>query len=119
MKEYMDKHGLASENDIPDDVWREFDYKAVEKYQDKLDSLFAKYKDLDRQLKSVAEPGVRFLRTYHGSGASFDKFDFSHMGEGEGSQAFGWGGYVTNSKEIAEDYTRRAKIRKTMVALNL
>lgn len=52
------------------------------------------------------------IRTYHGTGAKFDKFDFSHMGEGEGSQAFGWGGYVTNSKEIAEDYTRRAKIRK-------
>lgn len=52
------------------------------------------------------------IRTYHGTGARFDKFDFSHMGEGEGSQAFGWGGYVTNSKEIAEDYTRRAKIRK-------
>ena len=112
MKEYMDEHGLASENDIPDDVWREFDYKAVEKYQDKLDSLFAKYKDLDRQLKAIVQPGVRFLRTYHGTGASFDKFDFSHMGEGEGSQAFGWGGYVTNSKDIAEDYTRRAKIRK-------
>lgn len=62
MKEYMDKHGLASENDIPDDVWREFDYKAVEKYQDKLDSLFAKYKDLDRQLKAVAEPGVQYLK---------------------------------------------------------
>ena len=112
MKEYMDEHGLASENDIPDDVWREFDYKAIEKYQDKLDSLFAKYKDLDRQLKAIVQPGVRFLRTYHGTGASFDKFDFSHMGEGEGSQAFGWGGYVTNSKDIAEDYTRRAKIRK-------
>lgn len=112
MKGYMDEHGLASENDIPDDVWREFDYKAIEKYQDKLDSLFAKYKDLDRQLKAIVQPGVRFLRTYHGTGASFDKFDFSHMGEGEGSQAFGWGGYVTNSKDIAEDYTRRAKIRK-------
>lgn len=52
------------------------------------------------------------IRTYHGTGAKFDKFDFSHMSEGEGSQAFGWGGYVTNSKYIAEDYTRRAKIRK-------
>lgn len=62
MKEYMDEHGLASENDIPDDVWSEFDYKAVEKYQDKLDSLFAKYKDLDRQLKAVAEPGVQYLK---------------------------------------------------------
>ncbi len=104
MKEYMDEHGLASENDIPDDVWREFDYKAIEKYQDKLDSLFAKYKDLDRQLKAVAEPGVRFLRTYHGTGASFSEFDFDHMGEGEGSQAFGWGGYVTSSKKIGKNY---------------
>lgn len=112
MKEYMDEHGLASENDIPDDVWSKLNDKAHKKYQDKLDSLFAKYKDLDRQLKAIVQPGVRFLRTYHGTGASFDKFDFSHMGEGEGSQAFGWGGYVTNSKDIAEDYTRRAKIRK-------
>lgn len=104
MKEYMDEHGLASENDIPDDVWREFDYKAIEKYQDKLDSLFAKYKDLDRQLKAIVQPGVRFLRTYHGTGASFSEFDFDHMGEGEGSQAFGWGGYVTSSKKIGKNY---------------
>lgn len=62
MKEYMDEHGLASENDIPDDVWSDLDEKAHEKYQDKLDSLFAKYKDLDRQLKAVAEPGVQYLK---------------------------------------------------------
>ena len=112
MKEYMDEHGLASENDIPDDVWREFDYKAVEKYQDKLDSLFAKYKDLDRQLKAVAEPGVRFLRTYHGTGASFDKFDLSHALEGEGSETFGHGVYVTTSREIGREYAQRAKQKK-------
>lgn len=112
MKEYMDEHGLASENDIPDDVWSDLNDKAHEKYQDKLDSLFAKYKELDRELKAVAKPEVRFLRTYHGSGADFTEFDFDHMGEGEGSQAFGWGGYVTNSKDIGEDYTRRAKSRK-------
>lgn len=104
MKEYMDEHGLDSENDIPDDVWNDCRNKSFEKYQDKLDSLFAKYKDLDRQLKSVAEPGVRFLRTYHGTGASFSEFDFDHMGEGEGSQAFGWGGYVTSSKKIGKNY---------------
>lgn len=107
MKEYMDEHGLASENDIPDDVWREFDYKAVEKYQDKLDSLFAKYKDLDRQLKAVAEPGVRFLRTYHGSQASFDKFDHSFMGSGEGAQAYGWGTYVSEVEGIAKAYAKQ------------
>lgn len=62
MKEYMDEHGLPSENDIPDDVWNDCRNKSFEKYQDKLDSLFAKYKDLDRQLKSVAEPGVQYLK---------------------------------------------------------
>ena len=62
MKEYMDEHGLDSEKDIPDDVWNDCRNKSFEKYQDKLDSLFAKYKDLDRQLKSVAEPGVQYLK---------------------------------------------------------
>lgn len=108
MKEYMDEHGLDSENDIPDDVWSDCRNKSFEKYQDKLDSLFAKYKDLDRQLKAVAEPGVRFLRTYHGSGANFSEFDFDHMSEGAGSQAFGWGGYVTSSEKIARGYTSLA-----------
>lgn len=117
MKEYMDEHGLASENDIPDDVWREFDYKAIEKYQDKLDSLFARYKDLDRQLKAIVQPGVRFLRTYHGTGASFDKFDLSHALEGEGSESFGHGVYVTNSRKIGEDYARRAKGREANNAI--
>ena len=117
MKEYMDEHGLASENDIPDDVWREFDYKAIEKYQDKLDSLFARYKDLDRQLKAIVQPGVRFLRTYHGTGASFDKFDVSHALEGEGSESFGHGVYVTNSRKIGEDYARRAKGREANNAI--
>lgn len=112
MKEYMDEHGLASENDIPDDVWNDCRNKSFEKYQEKLDSLFAKYKDLDRQLKAIVQPGVRFLRTYHGTGASFDKFDLSHSFEGEGSETFGHGVYVTNSKEIGSNYAQRAKDRK-------
>ena len=106
MKEYMDEHGLASEDDIPYDVWSDLNDKAHEKYQDKLDSLFAKYKDLDRQLKAVAEPGVRFLRTYHGSQASFDKFDHSFMGSGEGAQAYGWGTYVSEVEGIAKAYAK-------------
>ena len=44
------------------------------------------------------------LKVYHGSGADFTEFDFDHMGEGEGSQAFGWGGYVTSSKKIGKSY---------------
>lgn len=49
------------------------------------------------------------IRTYHGTGAKFDKFDLSHALQGEGSETFGHGVYVTNSKEIGEDYAKRAK----------
>ena len=119
MKEYMDEHGLTSENDIPDDVWSDLNDKAHEKYQDKLDSLFAKYKDLDRQLKTVAEPGVKFLRTYHGTGAKFDKFDLSHALEGEGSETFGHGVYVTNSEKIGSEYAQRAKDKKATFGFEL
>lgn len=52
------------------------------------------------------------IRTYHGTGASFDKFDLSHAFEGEGSETFGHGVYVTNSKKIGDNYAQRAKDRK-------
>lgn len=52
------------------------------------------------------------IRTYHGTGAKFDKFDLSHSFEGEGSETFGHGVYVTNSKEIGSNYAKRAKDRK-------
>lgn len=106
MQDYMDQHGLSSENDIPDDVWTDYRDKSFEKYQDTLDDLFHKYVELDNQLKTVAEPGVRFLRTYHGSQASFDKFDHSFMGKGEGAQAYGWGTYVSEVEGIAKAYAK-------------
>lgn len=57
------------------------------------------------------------IRTYHGTGASFDKFDLSHALEGEGSESFGHGVYVTNSRKIGEDYASRAKSRKANNAI--
>lgn len=56
MKEYMDKHKMTEEYEIPDDDWDDLRSKSFDKYQDELDSLFNKYKDLDRQIKAVAEP---------------------------------------------------------------
>lgn len=52
---------------------------------------------------------ARRQAVYHGSGASFDEFDFSHVSEGAGSQAFGWGGYVTSSKEIGKSYAHLSR----------
>lgn len=48
--------------------------------------------------------GVREQRVWHGSGADFEAFDNSHMGEGEGAQAFGWGTYVTEVEGIGRTY---------------
>ena len=47
---------------------------------------------------------VREHRVYHGSGADFDAFDHSHMGDGEGAQAYGWGTYVTEVEGIGRTY---------------
>lgn len=54
--------------------------------------------------QEIADTPKFSLKVYHGSGADFTEFDFDHMGEGAGSQAFGWGGYVTSSKKIGKSY---------------
>ena len=73
--------------------------KGVEKSYDRGKKL------LEESEKSSA--GIREHRVWHGSGAEFEAFDHSHMGDGEGSQAFGWGTYVTNSKDIGFYYATR------------
>lgn len=54
--------------------------------------------------QEIADAPKFSLKVYHGSGADFTEFDFNHMGEGAGSQVFGWGGYVTSSKKIGKSY---------------
>ena len=54
--------------------------------------------------QEIADAPKFSLKVYHGSGADFTEFDFDHMGEGAGSQVFGWGGYVTSSKKIGIGY---------------
>ena len=54
--------------------------------------------------EEVNGSSVREHRVYHGSGADFDAFDHSHMGEGEGAQAYGWGTYVTEVEGIGRTY---------------
>ena len=55
---------------------------------------------------------IHYHRVYHGSGAEFSAFDHSHMGEGEGAQAYGWGSYVTEVKGIGRTYAESQ--RKTL-----
>lgn len=54
------------------------------------------------------------MTVYHGSGAEFDRFDHSHMGEGEGAQAYGWGTYVTEIKGIGKSYAKKLGTRRVV-----
>lgn len=65
--------------------------------------------------QEIADAPKFSLKVYHGSGADFTEFDFDHMGEGAGSQAFGWGGYVTSSEEIGESYVELTRKKPTYV----
>lgn len=56
-------------------------------------------------LKASLENGeVKYQLVYHWSPYEFTKFDSSHMGKGAGSQAHGWGHYVSMDKEIWKAY---------------
>ena len=57
--------------------------------------------------------GAKEQRVYHGSGADFNHFDHSHMGEGQGTQSFGWGTYVTSSEGIGRTYSESARKKPT------
>ena len=44
------------------------------------------------------------LQAWHGSAADFDAFDLNFIGTGEGTQAYGYGIYVTGVKETGKMY---------------
>ena len=48
--------------------------------------------------------GVFLQRAYHGTPHRFTKFDISKIGTGEGAQAFGWGLYFAERKQVAQFY---------------
>lgn len=58
----------------------------------------------DAEIAIAKDQKLREHRVYHGSGADFEAFDHSHMGEGEGAQAYGWGTYVTEVEGIGRTY---------------
>jgi len=47
------------------------------------------------------QPGII---AFHGSGADFDEFKLDKIGTGEGAQAFGYGLYFSNNKDIGDFY---------------
>ena len=76
--------------------------------EQRLNTLIAATEDVAPEDKIIL-----FQAAYHGSGASFDKFDTENYGlSGEGSMSFGYGTYVTDSEEIARDYAYRQQAQR-------
>lgn len=55
---------------------------------------------------------------YHGTPHKFDKFTTDHMGSGEGAQAFGWGLYFAESKEVANYYKDMLSIKSVVLFID-
>lgn len=112
--------GIANDGDAhiveffyPDKALNKADGKPlVEILKSIKQSLYSgEYKDttgLAQREEVNAKDVPEFMTVYHGSGAKFDRFDHSHMGEGEGNQAFGWGTYVTEVEGIGRTYAKAA-----------
>jgi len=67
--------------------------------------------------EAAEEAAGRGIIAYHASPHSFDKFDFSKIGSGEGAQAFGHGLYAAEEEAVAKEYHKKfAESMKSRVA---
>ena len=57
----------------------------------------------ESQLRGIVEMSIS---AYQGTPHDFESFDINKVGEGEGSQWFGWGLYFTDSESIANYYAK-------------
>lgn len=57
-----------------------------------------------KAVEAVSEIAPEVIRAYHGSPYSFDKFDLSKIGSGEGAQAYGHGLYLAEAEPTAKYY---------------
>lgn len=98
---------LAGETEARN-VQRRMDMTAAERAR----TLLALTEDVARedQIEMRSAQGALFQTAYHGSGASFDRFNTEEYGlSGEGSMSFGWGTYLSGSENIARDYAERQR----------
>ena len=63
-----------------------------------------------------ANSNIFYQSAWHGSPYDFDEFDLGSIGGGLGTQAFGWGLYFTENKNVAEKYKveRKSKNKFTL-----
>jgi hypothetical protein len=48
---------------------------------------------------------------WHGSPHTFDRFDLSKIGTGEGAQAYGYGAYLAESPDVAQEYYKKFSLK--------
>jgi hypothetical protein len=58
----------------------------------------------NKQFNSLYKSIIKEMKAYHGSRSSFGKFSTEFLSTGEGSQAYGWGIYVTQDLNTAKFY---------------
>lgn len=70
--------------------------------------------NLARIIDDAGDAVRRTIRAYHGSPrpTHFDRFDSSHIGTGEGAQAYGHGMYFAGNRDVADDYRRSLSVKE-------
>ncbi len=68
--------------------------------------------DFDEMAKDESKGILRQMLVYHGSPHTFEKFDASKIGTGEGAQAYGHGLYFAESPETAGFYKNALTARR-------
>lgn len=74
----------------------------AKKAQDIIANAVAQY---TKQQDAVGKD-IKFHKAFHGSPHDHNKFDSSKIGTGEGAQAYGFGHYFAESKDVAEYYKK-------------
>jgi uncharacterized radical SAM superfamily protein len=64
--------------------------------------------DVNEMNRIIAEHSAYLaqVEAFHGTGRTFDNFDMSKVGEGQGGSVFGHGIYFTSLKNIADNYAK-------------
>ena len=52
---------------------------------------------------------INFLPAYHGTPFEVDKFKLANIGTGEGAQAYGWGLYFAQARQVGEEYKNKVR----------
>lgn len=88
-------------------IWDHSPYPDGEEREAVKGAFDAMFKTIQEKVDEKTKNTVLFRKAFHGSGADFDAFDHSHIGEGEGLQVHGWGTYVSFSEATGRKYARQ------------